>query len=97
MVLLFQSHPNARKVDGTVRGYVKISVNQLSLILFLERFWYLGVSGLGWGPRCKGPLPLVESWSMETLYLHLVFIQMFSWAPALVLESRELGSFCSSG
>lgn len=26
MVLLFQSHPNARKVDGTVRGYVKMGV-----------------------------------------------------------------------
>lgn len=26
MALLFQSHPNARKADGIVRGYVKISV-----------------------------------------------------------------------
>lgn len=38
MVLLSRSHLNARKVDGTVRGYV-LQREISSLILFLERFW----------------------------------------------------------
>lgn len=38
MVLLSRSHLNARKVDGTVRGYV-LQCEVSSLILFLERFW----------------------------------------------------------
>lgn len=78
---------------GQLEGVHK-SVNQLSLILFLERFWKLGVSGLGRGTKYEDPLPLVESWSLATIPSSESFFGCFCgkllWSLDAVRASWEI-------
>lgn len=93
MALLSQSHPNARKVGGTVRGCTRISVKSVVFNFIFRKILVTRCLRAGLGFNMWDSLPL-ENWSVETLNCHLIFIQMFSWSKLLwsweAMRSRKL-------